>query len=716
MDRRTAAALSIALAAATAAAHPGPPPAGGGFNDTASVLSVEVPVTVVRGGEPVRGLTAADFELYDGKRKQQITGFDVVDLGAPAKGGAVPAEAPIAGRRHFLLLFDLSFSEPPALVRARQAASSFVARGTYPSDLVAVATYSTSEGPRLALGFTSDRRQMEEAIATLGVPQLGERNPDQLGLLVSPKAETGGRSPFQTQQKKYDSMVLEHLQSLARSEGRATRQTAKNDVGAMTRSLADLARLMASVEGRKYVVYLSQGFDSGLLRGTTDREAVADAHEQAASSLDRLEVDSSLRFGDTKTGTEIRRLLDELRRADCVVESVDIGGLRAEADQAASRTSGEDTLFLLARDTGGELFKNTNDLAGSMADLLKRTSVTYVLSFQPAEPGAAGQYHELRVRLRDERAAGGARVVYRPGYYAPRPYLARSPLERQLATAGLLLGGAPGGRIATAVLAAALPAAAGSQAAAVPVVVEIDGPALLAGATDTAQADVYVYALDGEGAIRDHFAQVIELDLGKVRGTLARGGVKLYGQLALAPGSYVLRVLVQSGVTGETGLRAVPLAVPAFDRGEPALLPPLVPDPPGRWLNLRASGGGAAPFPFTAGGRPFLPAARPVVAAGGEAPLVLLAAGLGEGDPRHLALSGRVLGADGKPRPEGAVALRGGAAPADGVERLEAAFQPGGLPAGDYTLVVTLTDPATRRAASSSIPFAIQPAAGATRP
>jgi hypothetical protein len=188
---------------------------------------------------------------------------------------------------------------------------------------------------------------------------------------------------------------------------------------------------------------------------------------------------------------------------------------------------------------------------------------------------------------------------------------------------------------------------------------------------------------------------------------------------------YALRVLVRNGITGETGLRVVPLAVPAFDRGEPALLPPLVAEAPGRWLNLRASGGGPgrAPFPFLAAGRPFLPAARPLVAAGSETPLVLMAAGLGAGDPARLALTGEVLGADGKPRREGTVALRGtapstaGADPGDRIDRLGATFRPGTLPAGEYTLVVTLTDPASRRALSSSLPFAVTPAApGLPRP
>src|SRR5947199_9006065 len=123
MIRRAPAALSGAVLAVLGAAlgSPGAAPAGrpaaGGFGETASVVSIEVPVTVVRGDEPVRGLSAADFELYDGRKKQAISGFEVVDLAAASPGAAAAAPAvapaggvPLAGRRHFLLLFDLSFS------------------------------------------------------------------------------------------------------------------------------------------------------------------------------------------------------------------------------------------------------------------------------------------------------------------------------------------------------------------------------------------------------------------------------------------------------------------------------------------------------------------------------------------------------------------------------------------------------------------------------
>jgi hypothetical protein len=97
-----------------------------------------------------------------------------------------------------------------------------------------------------------------------------------------------------------------------------------------------------------------------------------------------------------------------------------------------------------------------------------------------------------------------------------------------------------------------------------------------------------------------------------------------------------------------------------------------------------------------------------VVAAGGEAALVLMESGLGSGD---LTVHGSVFGADGSPKP-GDVALTGRAGAAQGLDHLHATFKPGSLPAGDYTLVVTLTDPATRRELSSSIAFAVA-AAGA---
>ena len=52
--------------------------------------------------------------------------------------------------------------------------------------------------------------------------------------------------------------------------------------------------------------------------------------------------------------------------------------------------------------------------------MLTRTSVTYVLAFQPKKLKLDDKYHRLKVRLKN--GAKGARIVHRPGYYPPKPY------------------------------------------------------------------------------------------------------------------------------------------------------------------------------------------------------------------------------------------------------------------------------------------------------
>ena len=59
---------------------------------TINVHVVELPVSVLdASGKPVRGLTAANFVLYDEKRKQPITSFDAIDF---ARHDAVSAISP----------------------------------------------------------------------------------------------------------------------------------------------------------------------------------------------------------------------------------------------------------------------------------------------------------------------------------------------------------------------------------------------------------------------------------------------------------------------------------------------------------------------------------------------------------------------------------------------------------------------------------------------
>jgi VWFA-related protein len=703
------AALLLAGAPAAAQSH--------AVTESTEVVAVEVPVQVVKDGEPVRGLKAGDFELYDGRKKVALTGFEVLDLGQTAPG-AKPAPRPISARRHFLLLFDMAFSSPKALAQARKAALGLVDH-LDPADLVAVASYLPSKGSQLLLGFTTDKTQIRSALDMLGKPQMFDRSADPLRLVLNPEGiqaagmevEAGGRArggsggggginggggaaagaADEATASALPTNTDFALGGMERDRGERTQKT--RAIAAMARSFGELARMMASVYGRKYVVYLSEGFDAALLQGTANVDEQNEMAANAESGAGQVMVDSDQRYGDTRSVNKMESMLEEFRRADCVVESVDIGGLREGNAPEAQWAGGKDSLFMIADSTGGEMYDNFNDLSAAMDKMLKKTSVTYVLSFQPESLKKDGSFHKLRVELKN--APRGARVIHRPGYYAPRPFGSRTQLEKSLEAAQQVLSGKETGGVSTAVLAA--PFAVGADKAYVPVLIEIDGKSLTEGmpATGALPTEIYVYAMDSNGKVGGFFSQTLGLDLAKVAPVLKQSGVKFFGHLDLAPGDYSIRVLVRNGATGEIGSRVASVQVPAFAADKPVLLQPFFPETPGKWLMVREvarEGDRKVDYPFMAGEQPYIPASRPTLAPGQDAAMSLVAYHLQPGD---LQAKAQVLRADGQEAGEGVVrVIKRVSNPKDGSDRVMASFRPPQLQPGEYTVLVTVTDAA----------------------
>ncbi len=98
----------------------------------------------------------------------------------------------MVARRHFLLLFDLSFTSPAAVARAREAALETVEKRLDPSDLVGVATFRLQEGVRLLLGFSPDRSQVRIALDALEKKGDLALRPDPLRLYLGRSTEGFG--------------------------------------------------------------------------------------------------------------------------------------------------------------------------------------------------------------------------------------------------------------------------------------------------------------------------------------------------------------------------------------------------------------------------------------------------------------------------------------------------------------------------------------------
>lgn len=679
------------------------------FAEQLETVLVEVPVHVLgKGGEPIRGLTAEDFEVYDEGDRQQLVGFEAIDL---ERLGAARGEepVPISARRHFLFLFDLSFSDPVGVTKARRAAQEILRNELHSSDLVGVATYDLLGGPRLVLGFTPDRRQAEMAIETLGMLQRPERFTDPLGLMVgdptsslregptdvsgADATETGSRAGPDIQ-----SLIAAQIEDTARQMAKSTRQERIGQVEAYVKGLQGLGSVLDSVQGRKHVVLLSEGVDTSLMLGTEDR-ATVEAMAAASADGEYWKIDSQERYGSTAAVNVLENSLETLRRSDVVIQAVDIGGLEA----GKGRDQTQDSLLTFAKDTGGQFFANTNDLARDLEEMLDRTSVTYVLAFQPEDLELDGSYHRLKVELID--GPKGARIVHRPGYYAPKPYGEQTPMERRLRAAEKIVEGREVGALDAAVLAAPFPGDA--ERSWVPVLIEIPGRQLLAGSDVKLKAlpvEVYVYALDREGRIRDLYTKSVGLELAKVEQALRESGLKLFGSLDLEPGSYTVRALVREGVTGRTVTRTAELAVPARGSSEMQLLPPFFPEERGKWLLVQdvaeARERGIA-YPFMVDGGPFVPAARPEMAAGAKVPVALMGYNL-EGEP--IEISSTLLGEDGERIAPVEIALVSSAENSTPTS-LGAELAIEGVESGRYTLVIELRQ--GDRETTSSIPVSI---------
>ena len=224
------------------------------------------------------------------------------------------------------------------------------------------------------------------------------------------------------------------------------------------------------------MIYLSEGFDGRFLVGTKE----TDQEREWLIGGEQWKVDSEKRFGNTPLRTELAEMGDLLRRSDCVIHAVDIGGIRTSGDAEAVGPSAspggvENSLFEIANGSGGEVFRNANDLHSQLETLIAKTNLVYVLAFRPDRARGEGEFHELKVKV----SVAGARVSARPGYYERRGFRRRTPFERNLSAADVIANEIPMDQIPMRVL--ATPFASGESAALVPVLLEIPGAPFLAG-------------------------------------------------------------------------------------------------------------------------------------------------------------------------------------------------------------------------------------------
>ena len=364
-------------------------------------------------GNSVDTLKPEDFEILQDGKPQKITNFSFIST----RPAAAPANQPKAvsqtngkpippppflpkpadiHRTIALVVDDLGLSFE-SIARVRSSLKKFIDTQVQPGDLVAVVR--TGAGMGSLQQFSTDKRMLEAAVDHVKynalMSRVGVSTFEPLG-----GAGGGGRG-------------IDELRSSVFSVG---------TLGAIRYVVDGLREL----PGRKTVVLFSENLQ--LFHGNDPDPRVMDG---------------------------VRTLIDAANRASVVIDSIDTRGLEYYGPTAADNTSGmsarqisripmqrsaqvfrsQDGLVMLAHDTGGVFYQNSNDILGEVEKAVKDSDGYYLIAYHPpsntfdAKTGRP-KFHSVKVRVK----TAGLTVRYRNGFLnhsdaleEPAP---RTPAER----------------------------------------------------------------------------------------------------------------------------------------------------------------------------------------------------------------------------------------------------------------------------------------------
>lgn len=511
-----------------------------GFRAGTDLIPVDVSV-LDRDRRPVRGLTAADFEIFEDGEPRPIVAFTTVQV--PAAPSARPGvetaawvrdaprdvvsnDVPPEGRLVAILL-DRTIPNGESIVRAREIARAAV-DGLGPGDLAAVVRSSGFSNDGRFQGFTADRDLLHQAIDApmMGMTKMPEMGP---GGLQSPSpVPTAGTSPLTD--------VGDCYCGLCEYEA----------IGAIARGMRDAPRR------RKLLLFVGSAIT---IQKTQRSSPCFDIVEKPRAAMMR-----------------------ELEMSNITVHTIDPAGLITTFPGADFTTHGSgrglegtissfrredqqriDNLKVLPAHTGGRTVVHTSDPAAEVPAILAESGSYYLLGFEPrATPQADGAFHPIEVRVKRRNVT----VHTRSGYAIDPPEASRVPadlddvadlvgaLDRPLPLADLPLS------LAVAPFASSTPGEA-----AVAVVTSVQLP-LGAPGTSTRDVTVLAGAFDRRGQIVQLRRQTLQVPISAT----SAAGEDLLSRLDLPAGQYDLRVAVRDEATGAVGSAFTFLDVPALDQ------------------------------------------------------------------------------------------------------------------------------------------------------
>jgi VWFA-related protein len=430
----------LALTAASAAAQSQAPVV------KTTTTGVVIDVTALdKDGKPVADLQPADFDLTEDGVRQEIASVTFVRGGVgesrsgrpPAQAAASDAPVPVAGTTPpssavtpampsvTAILFDRLSPEVRPL--AGRAALAYVSTLVPPRDYAGV--FLADVALKTFQPFTSTQDTLRSAVAravstapsnlttkseSFGSSRIQNLDPNQsptvgaevaggyINALDREKKLTEGADSEKLLRQMELRMTESYHQFLAESEGQAS-----------LAGLRAVVKGLSVLPGRKSILYFTEAltvtdrlksrFD--ILIGEANRANVSvftvDAvglrvHSKEAELGRNVEVAGAQGVGDARRG-------DGPYTKD----------LERQEQMLTSRPSA--VLGRLAKETGGFLLENTNDLGAGVARMQQERTTYYLLAYQPTNPAQDGKFRRVAVKVKRPKVTVKSRAGYLAG-------------------------------------------------------------------------------------------------------------------------------------------------------------------------------------------------------------------------------------------------------------------------------------------------------------
>ncbi|ANM31554.1 hypothetical protein ABI59_21290 [Acidobacteria bacterium Mor1] len=399
-----------------------------GYVERVGVVRINMQVFVTdKKGNRVTGLTKDDFVIVEDGRPVEITSFDEVVGGkrttladlAAAEQGEIPlentvelekfgepeaAEVPEDERLHLIVYLDNLNLRPNSRVWALEGVKDFIRHNLAPSDLAMVVSYDRSFHIRQQ--FTTDREAVVGALREAGKLS---------AVLETRDAER--RRVAEDVRRSRDAFT-------ALSQVRQYAEFVEHEMGFAIRAVEEITRLLAGVNGRKALLYISDGVPmvaaEEMFMAVDVKHGVGSGYNQAfrhdMQRYYRRLVQTANANGVTfytldARGTAQDQSFSPAERRDRYGEKAIWIEQTAQANLAAP-------LQMMAESTGGKAIIQTNALGPALSRVSEDFSNYYNVSFKPLSP-SDGRYHSIDVRLKDKgrsKGRGKLRVRHRSGY------------------------------------------------------------------------------------------------------------------------------------------------------------------------------------------------------------------------------------------------------------------------------------------------------------